>query len=119
MALTPYLSQQPVDDFSLGFATIKYSVALAGSSDTTLTIPGSAPRYKALIKVGGAGIVWASLNATAAVPAGTTIAAVSSEIVTAEVPICREVRAGDVLHLITATATTNVSIVLYALGTPN
>lgn len=120
MALpTPYTSQQPVDDFSLGFATLKYSAALAGSTDTTLTVPGAAPRYKMLIKVGGAGIVWAAMNATAAVPAGTTLAAVSSEMVTAEQAICREVKAGDVLHLITATATTNVSVVFYALGTPN
>lgn len=117
--ITPYTAQQPVDDFSLQFAGLKYSAALAGSADTTLTVPGVAPRYKALIKVGGAGIVWVALNATAAVPAGAGFAATTSEMVSAEQEICREVKADDVLHFITATATTNVSVVFYAVGTPN
>lgn len=115
----PYLAQQPVDDFGFRFSDLKYSASLAGSTDTTLTIPGAAQRYKAVIKVENNGLVWVAINATAAVPAGTSFAATSSELINDAKSICREVKAGDVLHFITATAGTDVSVVLYALGTNN
>ena len=116
--IKPYNSQQPVDDFGLLFPDLKYSVALSATTDTTLTIPGNAPRYKAIIKI-DANLVWVALNATAAVPAGTTFAATTSELVSDNKTLCREVKAGDVLHFYTATATTNVSVVLYGVGTNN
>ncbi|CAB4127706.1 hypothetical protein UFOVP93_44 [uncultured Caudovirales phage] len=116
--ITPYISQQPVDDFGLIFPSLKYSVSLAETTDTTLTIPGAAPKYKALMKTSYNGVVWVALNATAAVPAGDTLAAVSSELLDSN-PLCREVKAGDVLHFYTETANTIVSVVLYAIGTNN
>ena len=116
--ITPYISQQPVDDFSLRFEDLLYSVSLAETTDTALTIPGTAPKYKAVMKTSYNGVVWVALNATAAVPAGDTLAAVSSELLASNV-LCREVKAGDVLHFITATANTVVSVVLYAVGTNN
>ena len=119
MAITPYISQQPVDDFGLRFAGAKYSCTVAITSDTTLTVPGTAPSYKALIKCMPAGKVWVALNATAAVPAGNTFASTTSEILTENQPICREVVAGDVIHFYSATATTDVSVVFYALRTNN
>lgn len=115
----PYLSQQPVDDFGLLFSDIKYSASLAATTDTTLTIPGNAQRYKAVIKVENNGIVWTALNKVAAVPAGATFAATTSELITDSKSLCREVKAGDVIHFFTATAGTDVSVVLYALGTNN
>lgn len=118
MSLTPYISQQPVDDFGLRFSTLKYSAALAATTDTTLTIPGNAPTYKAVIKV-DSNLVWVALNATAAVPAGTSFASTTSELVSDNRALCREVKAGDVLHFYTATATTNVSVVLYTVGANN
>ena len=69
--ITPYTSQQPVDDFGLLFASLKYSASLAATTDTTLTVPSKAQRYKAVIKVESNGLVWVALNATAAVPAGS------------------------------------------------
>lgn len=117
--ITPYLSQQPIDDFGLGFANLKYSASLALTTDTTLTIPGNAQRYKALIKVENNGLVWVSLNATAAVPVGSSFAATTSELINDAKTLCREVREGDVLHFITSTAGTDVSVVLYAVGTNN
>lgn len=119
MLITPYVSQQPVDDFGLRFAGIKYSASLAATTDTTLTIPGSARRYKAVIKVEQNGLVWVALNATAGVPGGSTFAATASELINDAKSICREVSAGDVLHFYTATAGTDVSVVLYSLGTNN
>lgn len=117
--ITPYLSQQPVDDFGARFASLKYSSTLAISTDTSLTIPGNAQVYKAVIKVKTNGAVWVALNATAAVPAGASFAATTSELITDAKSLCREVRAGDVLHFISAAANIDVSVVLYAVGTNN
>jgi len=117
--VAPYLSQQPVDDFGLRFSELKYSASLAATTDTSLTIPGNAGRYKAVIKVENNGLVWAALNATAAVPAGAGFAATTSELINDAKSLCREVKSGDILHFITATAGTDVSVVLYALGTNN
>lgn len=114
---TPYLSQQPIDDFGLNFSKLLYSVTLSASSDTTLTVPSVAKRFKALIKIKSGGEVWIALNTTASVPAGATFALTSSELINGT--LCREVKAGDVLHFITATASTDVSVVFYALGTNN
>lgn len=116
MAITvPYVAQNPVDDFGLRFSNLKYSATLAASTDTTLTVPGTAPRYKAVIKVENNADVWVALNATAAIPAGGTFAATTSELVNGNYYICREVLAGDVLHFFTAAANTDVSVVFYAL----
>ncbi len=117
--ITPYLAQQPIDDFGFRFADLKYSASLAATTDTTLTIPGTAGKYKAVIKVENNGLVWVALNATAAVPGSASFAATTSELITDAKSLCREVKAGDVLHFYTATANTDVSVVLYALGTNN
>lgn len=117
--ITPYLSQQPVDDYGLTFSNVKYSATLGASTDTTLTVPGSAPRYKAVMRAETDGVVWVANGATAAVPAGATFAAVSSEMIPVNGTLCREVKAGDVLHFITGTADIDVSVVFYALNTNN
>jgi hypothetical protein len=118
--MTPlYVSQQPVDDFGLYFSNLKYSASLAATTDTTLAVPDKAQRYKAVIKVENNGLVWVAVNATAAVPAGSTFAATTSELVTDAKSLCREVRSTDVLHFYTATAGTDVSVVFYAVGTNN
>ncbi len=62
--------------------------------------------------------MWVALNATAAVPAGGTFASTTSELI-GYMPLCREVVAGDVLHFYSASATQDVSVVLYAVGTNN
>jgi len=117
--ITPYLSQQPVDDFGLRFADLKFSASLAITTDTTLTIPGAAPRYKAIIKVEEGANVWVSINAAAAVPGGAAFAATTSELINGSIVLCREVKDGDVLHFFAPAAATDVSVVLYALGTNN
>lgn len=117
--ITPYVSQQPVDDFGLMFAGKKYNATLAITTDTTLTVPGDAPRYKAVIKCEPAGQVWVANNVAAAAAVGSTFAATASELLTESQKMCREVKAGDVLHFYSITATTDVSVVLYALGTSN
>lgn len=116
---TPYLAQQPIDDFGFRFTELLYNASLAATTDTTFNVPLVASRYKAIIKCHGAGAVWVALNATAAVPAGATFAQTASELLTAEQPLCREVVKGDILHFITTTANTEVSIALYTVDQNN
>jgi hypothetical protein len=119
--LTPYTSQQPVDDFGLRFSNLQVSASLAATTDTAWTIPNAAPRYKAIINSSGA--VWVALqpkgtpSIVAAVPVGASFATTTSELVSGK--LCRDVRAGDTLHFFTSTASTNVSIVLYSEYTNN
>lgn len=118
--ITSYLAQQPVDDFGLRFASIKYSAMLAADTDTSFTVPGSAPRYKAVIKTfpAGSAIIWASVNSPASAPAGASLVPTSSEIIEVT-SVCREVVAGDVLHFLSQGGSAPVSIVLYAINTNN
>lgn len=115
---TPYIAQQTVNDFGQRFSTIKYSANIAATTDTTLTVPSSAPRYKVIIKVSAAGVLWVANNAVAASPAGAAFASTTSELVTDARSLCREVIAGDVLHFY-STAIAGVSVVFYALNTTN
>lgn len=121
--ITPYTSQQPATDFGLRFADLKYSSNLAATTDTSFTVPGFASRYKALIKIANtasdAAVGWIALNEAAAAPGGAPIAATTSELVTENIPLCREVKAGDVIHAFAPNANTTLSIVLYAYGTNN
>lgn len=114
--IIPYIAQNPVDDFGQLFATYKFSASLAATTDTTLPIPDGAPSYKAVIKVETNGLVWVALNATAAVPAGGTFAATTSELITDAKSLCRTVKASDILHFYTAGSGIDVSVVFYALN---
>ncbi len=116
--ISPYIANWTINDFGQLFSNLKYSASLAATTDTTLTVPGAAPRYKALIKVETNGIVWVALNDTAAVPAGGTFAVTTSELITDDRTLCREVKAGDVLHFITAGTGIDVSVVFYACSAP-
>lgn len=112
----PYVAQQTVDDFGQVFSDIKYSASLAATTNTQLTVPSSAPRFKAVMKVENNGLVWVALNATAGIPAGGSFAATASELINDAKSLCRDVKAGDVLNFYTATAGTDVSVVFYAMG---
>lgn len=115
----PYLAQQPITDFSFRFSNLKYSATLAATTDTSLTVPGNAPRYKAVIKVKTPGVVWVALNGTAAVPVGASFASTTSELIYNTDGLCREVIAADVLHFYTASSSIDVSVVFYAIGSLN
>lgn len=114
--ITPYVSQQPVNDFGLRFPGLLYGVTLAASAEQHFTVPGVAPYYKVVFSysVGSAAAdVWVAFNATSALP-GSSIAAITGELN----PVCHEVKAGDVLSFKSA-GTPSVGFVFYALQTPN
>jgi len=112
---TPFTSLHQNDDFGLTFSNTKYSATLAASTDTKLTVPGTASRFKAIMKAEVDAVVYVANNATAAVPAGASFAAVSSEMIPVNGQLCREVEAEDELHFITAGTDIDVSVVFYAI----
>lgn len=110
--------------FGLPFTDQKFSASLAATTDTTLDVPNSgaigAPlnqvnRFLAIIQVKANLEVWCALNATAAVPAGSSFAATTSDLIIGSEYYAREVKAGDVLHFFAPTAATDVSVLFYAL----
>lgn len=110
--------------FGLPFSDMLYSCTLGATTDTTLTVPTSSAigvplntlnRYIAIIQVKPNTEVWVAKNATAAVPAGNTFAATTSELINGTEYYAREVQQGDVLHFYTASATTDVGVAFYAL----
>ncbi len=107
--------------FGLPFSIDKYSVTLDSDTDTTLDVPGTSSmgaacattynKFIAIFSYQPGADVWVSVNDTAAVPAGNTFAATTSELL----PSARSVQAGDVLHFYTADTTADVGVTFYAL----
>ena len=125
--ITQYKLQKDVagyNGFGLPFSNSKYSASLAITSDTTLDVPNgssmgaplnSVNRFLAVVQVEANASVWVAVNATAAVPAGTSFAATTSELIIGGEEWSREVKSTDVLHFIAPVAGTDVSVVFYAL----
>ncbi len=126
-ASTMYKLQKDVAGYNgwgLNVSNQKYSASLAITTDTSLTVPSTGAigsplnqvnRYIAIIQVEANLSVWFALNATAAVPAGGTFAATTSELIIGGEYFAREVKAADVMHFIAPTAGTDISVVFYAL----
>lgn len=111
--IAPYVSQQPVDDFGLRFADLKYAALIPGSPEALFTVPGFEKRYKIIIKVEPNAIMWCALNKTAVIPTSGSFTSSDSELVSGQYVFCREVVVGDVLHFVSA-APVLVSISLYS-----
>jgi hypothetical protein len=112
--ITPYLANTVYNsDFAFCPTSLLYSATLAATTDTTVTMPGTAKRYKALIK--STMPVWFAYNAVAAAPTGAMFVTTTSELVSEYYPLCRDVKKGDVLHFYSPTAAAEVSIVLYTV----
>lgn len=127
MNITQYKLQKDVagyNGFGLQISNSKFSASLAITTDTTLVVPTAGSmgaaldtvnKYLAVIQVEANATVWFANNATAAVPAGTTFAATSSELIIGGEYFAREVKAGDTMHFIAPVAATDISVVFYAL----
>lgn len=110
------------------FPEIAYSVTLTASTHEEVTVPGNAStalspsvftNWIVVIKTtinGSENVdVWAANGATAAVPAGATIAATTSILVSSTTEKKLKVRSGDVLSFITAATGVSVSLAFYAV----
>jgi dUTPase len=107
-----------INSFGTLFCDTIYSVTLAAATEASVTVPGNGAmgstgidRYLAVFSYKPGTSVWVSLNATATVPAGATLVATRSALN----PTAKQVKAGDVIHMITATAATDVSVEFYAI----
>lgn len=124
---TQYKLQKDVagyNGFGLQFSDLKFSASLAITTDTTLSVPlkgsmGAAldtvNKWLAVIQVEANLSVWFALNATAAVPAGASFAATTSDLIIGSEYYGVEVKAGDVMHFLAPTAGTDILVKFYAL----
>lgn len=124
---TQYKLQKDVvgyNGFGLPFSDLKFSASLAITTDTSLTVPlkgamgvplNSVNKWLAIIQVEANLSVWFALNATAAVPAGTTFAATTSDLILGTEYYGVQVKAGDVMHFLAPVAGTDILVKFYAL----
>jgi hypothetical protein len=109
-----------VNGFGLPFCNTIYSATLTASTDTTVAVPLTAAvgaptattynKFMAVFSYTAGNDVFVALNATAAVPAGNTFAATTSELN----PAGKMVKSTDVIHFYSAT-TPKVTVAFYAI----
>jgi hypothetical protein len=92
-------------------APLLVSATLAASTIETYTVPLSSANWAVFISCNPAVSVWVAINGAAAVPAGGTLASTTS----IRNPPGLKLKGGDVISIITATATTDVGIELFPL----
>jgi len=101
---------QGFNTFARAPSTNKFSATLAAGVHSTITVPSSAQNWIAYFSYETpTANVWVAINGTAAVPAGGTFAASTSERNPAEYLL----KAGDVIDAISADATVDVGVALY------
>lgn len=121
---TPFALTRDINGFNgfgLPFTSDKYSATLTTLTDTTLTVPGSSAmgaacattynKFIAIFSYEPGASVWVALNETAAVPAGSSFASTTSELL----PSARSVQDGDVLHFYSSDDSASVGVTFYAL----
>lgn len=125
--ITQYKLQKDIagyNGFGLQFSNTKYSASLAITTDTTLTVPSASSmgmplntvnKFIAVIRVEANLSVWFALNATAAVPAGSTFASTTSDLIVGGEYYAVEVKAADVMHFFAPTAGTDIMVKFYTL----
>lgn len=110
--------QSTIGAYGAPFCTKIFTSTLGAATEATLVVPGlsamgninsnSKVQWMAVFSYEAAKNVWVSINATAAVPAGNTLAAAAASLN----PPGRIVKEGDTIHMICAAAA-NVSVELY------
>ena len=111
-----------VNGWGLPFCKQIYTATLGAATEATVTVPATSAtgvasgtqknKFIAVITCEQGKKVYAALNATAAVPAGTSLAASTSALL--PIQSARYVKAGDVIHIISAAAA-DVSIEFYGV----
>lgn len=98
--------------FGLPFSKFKWDNTLTvGGGAKALTIPAKSAKWSAIFAIEPGAEVWVANNETATLPAIGEFVTTDSEMN----PVSREVKAGDVLSLITGNADAKVGIVLYPI----
>lgn len=121
---TQYLFNKFINGFNgfgLLFCDAVYTVTLSAATEASIAVPLTSAmggvnasvnnKWIAVFSYEAAKNVYVALNATAAVPAGATLALSTSELN----PSAKTVKSGDVIHVICADASTDMSIAFYAI----
>jgi hypothetical protein len=96
------------------FPTDIYTATLAASGASSITVPSNFSTWVMYVRVQPNGWVWVRNGGTAAIPAGATFAASSSELVCGTIEYRRAVKAGDVISFITANTTCDIEVAFQA-----
>lgn len=117
-----------INDFGQQYSDQIYNATLAAATNTTLTVPGggimggvssygtAGDKNKVYAVIRTTGDVWVAVGQTADVPAGTTFAKDTSELVTNVLDKTYLVNVGDVLNFFARVGTTpSVSVAFYPL----
>lgn len=107
--LNAYAPQFPIDIFT---------ATLAAATAKSVTVPSSAPVWIMYIRVQPTGWVWVSRTATAAVPAGSSLASATSDLAVGTIEFKRTVYAGDVISVITPNTTCDIVVEFYQSSYP-
>lgn len=109
-----------VNGFGLPFSDTIYSATLVANTDTAVAVPKTAAigmptatsynKFMAVFSYSSSANVYVALNATAAIPAGNTFAATTSELN----PSAKMVKAGDIIHFI-SNSTPSITVAFYAI----
>lgn len=103
---------QGYNAYAPAFAIDNYSAALTVGVARSITVPSNYAVWIAVFSYQPGTNVWVADNATAAGPAGSSFASTTSQLN----PASRTVLAGDVLSLITTSATADVGVSFYAIS---
>lgn len=118
--ITPYLAQQPIDDFGFPFSKLKYNAVIPIETQEPIVIPSTSSRYKAIMSVPFFGNVLVAVNNLVTPPLSPTFIITNAEAIPIFGNLCREVKAGDTLYFYNAGAdVVTVQIVFYSIGQTN
>jgi len=96
------------------FPTDIYTATLAASTAASVTVPNNYQNWVMYVRVQPNGWAWCRKGGVAAIPAGGSLVAASSELICGTVEYRRFVNAGDVISFITANTTCDIEVAFQA-----
>jgi hypothetical protein len=109
---------QGLNTHGMQFPTNIFTATLAASTAESVTVPLDAPAYLMYVRMQPTGWCWVSRKTTAAVPAGGTFAASSSDLAVGTIEFRRTVYPKDVISFITPNTTCDIVVEFFAIGYP-
>lgn len=91
-----------------------YTAKLGALSAASVTVPENFSSWVMYVRVQPNGWLWVSNGSVASVPAGSSFASASSELVCGTIEYRRSVKAGDVISFITENTTCDIEVAFQA-----